>query len=232
MGLGLARDKALAKKVLAYHNVRTPRFVVCRRGKPVKIPRQMRYPLFVKPVREDASEGITLASFTRRPKQTLERVRFVQESLDCDAIVEEYVEGIELYCSVLGNGRLRVFPLRRLYFERSKKAPKFMTFRLKWDPRCQKRWGLHSGFAPDLPAGVVREVQRISKRAYRSLLMRDYARIDLRLSNDGKPYVIEANPNPYLAYGEDFAESAEEGGVDYNQLIDRILHLAVARSRH
>ena len=130
---------------------------------------------------------------------------------------------------MLGNDRLRVFPLRRLYFERSK-APRFMTYRLKWDPKYQEKWGLMSGFAPELPDEVVREVGRISKRTYRALQLRDYARIDLRLSPEGKPYVIEANPNPYLAWGEDYAESALEGGIDYEELIDRILRLALARA--
>jgi D-alanine-D-alanine ligase len=229
LGLGIARDKALAKKILTYHHVRTPRFAVFHRGKTIKPPKNLVYPLFVKPAREDASEGVTLSSFVKREKQLVERIHFIHESMDCDVIVEEYIDGTEIYCSILGNDRLRVFPLRRLYFERSQ-APRFMTFRLKWDSKYQEKWGLMSGFMPDLDADIVREIGRISKRAYRALQLQDYARIDLRLSTEGKPYVIEANPNPYLAWGEDYAESALEGGIDYEELIDRILRLALQRS--
>lgn len=229
MGLGLARDKALAKKILSYHKVRVPRFLEFERGSAIKIPKHVPYPLIVKPIGEDASEGISLASLVRRKKELEERVRFVHESVGRGAIAEEYVEGRELYCSVLGNRRLRVLPIRELCVE-NPKGPKFLTYRLKWDAKYQEKWGLMVGFVPDLPPEIVRRIVRISKRVYRALQMRDYARIDIRLAPDGRVYVLEANPNPFLAKEEDFAESAQEAGIDYEPLIDRILSLALRRA--
>ena len=229
MGLGLARDKALAKKILSYHKIRVPWFVEFKRGRRVKIPKRVPYPLIVKPIAEDASEGISLASLVRRRKELEERVRFVHESVERSAIAEEFIEGREMYCSVLGNDRLRVLPIRELRVEK-RGGPKFLTYRLKWDPKYQRKWGLMVGFVPSLPPETARRIARISKRVYRALEMRDYARIDIRLTPEGRVYVLEANPNPFLAVGEDFAESAQEAGIDYDPLIDRILSLALRRS--
>ncbi len=230
MGLGLARDKALAKKILSYHRVRVPEFVGFERGGRVKIPKHMPYPVIVKPIAEDASEGIARASLVRRGKELAERVRFVHESMGRDAIAEEYIEGREIFCSILGNGRLRVLPLRTVSLGSRPGRPKFFTYRLKWDRDYQQRWGIEFGFASDLPPETRKRIGRISKRVYRALEMRDYARIDIRLAPDGRVYVLEANPNPFLARNEDFAESAQEAGIDYEMLIDRILGLALRRA--
>jgi len=229
MGLGLARDKALAKKILTYHRVGVPAFVAFERGRNVKIPRRMPYPVIVKPLAEDASEGIARASLVSRDSDLRRRVRFIHQSVGTDAIAEEYVEGREVFCSILGNDRLRVLPLREVTMGNDPRRPRFCTYRIKWDPDHRQRWGVEFGFVTDLDREVARRVSRVCKRAYRVLQMRDYARLDLRLAPDGRIVIFEANPNPFLARGEDFAESASEAGIDYPELVDRILALAVRR---
>jgi D-alanine-D-alanine ligase len=229
LGLALARDKALAKKILTFHRVRVPRFTTFRLGRKVRVPRHVPYPVIVKPVAEDASEGITLASLVRSDQELAKRVEFVHETFGGDAIAEEYIEGREIYCAVLGNRRLTVLPLREVKIGGDSTRPKFLTYRSKWDEAYRQRWGIQFGFAEGIPAEKTKEIARISKRVCRALELRDYARVDLRLTADGRIYVIEANPNPHIAWGEDFAEAALEAGIDYTELIDRILRLAVRR---
>jgi len=230
LGLALARDKALSKKILTYHHIRTPAFIEFERGRRIKIPKHVPYPVIVKPVGEDASEGIARASLVRRDSDLVQRVKFVHESVERDAIAEQYIDGRDIFCSILGNDRLRVLPLRTMWYGTKPGRPKFLTYRLKWDMDYQQRWGLEFGFAVDLPDDVYDKVGHVSRRAYRALVLRDYGRIDLRVTEDGKIYVIEANPNPYLAQAEDFADSALEGGIEYEALIDRILSLALKRA--
>ncbi|GAH79173.1 unnamed protein product, partial [marine sediment metagenome] len=226
-----ARDKVLAKKILTYHHIRVPAFVEFERGKRLKIPKHMPYPVIVKPVGEDASEGIARASLVRRDAELARRVGFVHESVGRDAIAEEYVEGREIFCSVLGNDRLRVLPLRTVWLGTKPGRPKFLTYRLKWNTDYQQKWGLEFGFAADLPDETAERIGRVSKRVYRALELRDYGRIDLRVTPEGRIYVLEANPNPFLAKSEDFAESAQEAGIDYPELVERIMSLALKRVR-
>lgn len=229
LGLALARDKALSKKILTYHHIRTPAFIEFKRGRAIKIPKHVPYPVIVKPIGEDASEGISRASLVRRDSDLEERVRFVHESVERSAIAEQYIEGREIFCSILGNDRLRVLPLRTMWFGTKPGRPKFLTYQLKWDMDYQQRWGLEFGFAVDLPDDVYDRVGHVSKRTYRALVLQDYGRIDLRVTPEGKIYVIEANPNPFLARREDFADSALEAGIEYDSMIDRILSLALKR---
>lgn len=229
-GLALARDKALAKKILTYHRIHVPQFVTFRRGKTVKIPKHVPYPVIVKPLGEDASEGIARASLVRRDSDLRKRVEWVLEGFGADAIAEQYIDGRELYCSIMGNGRLRVFPLRELKMEKRPGRPKFLTYRLKWDADLRARYGVDFGFAPDVDPKIVRDIGRACKRAYRVLQIRDYGRIDLRLTPEGRVFMIEANPNPALGVIEDFPQSAQEAGIDYPDLIERIMSLAIRRS--
>ncbi len=229
MGLALARDKALAKKILTFHRIGVPKFVAFQRGRRVRIPKHVPYPVIVKPLAEDASEGISRASLVRRDSDLRRRVKFIFENVGVDAIAEEYIEGREIFCSILGNDRLRVLPLREVRMGRDPRRPRFMTYRIKWDEEYRQRWGIDFGFAADLAPETVRKIGKVCRRAYKVLGMRDYARMDLRLPPDGRIVIFEANPNPYLAWGEDFAESALEAGIDYNQLIERLLLLALKR---
>jgi D-alanine-D-alanine ligase len=227
-GLLLSRDKALAKKILSYHRIRGADFVVIPRERMVRRPRRLRFPLIVKSLTLDASIGISQASVVEDDGKLVERVRFIHESIGTDALVEEYIEGRELYVGILGNQRLQVLPIWELSFaSMPEEARKIATERLKWSMLYQKKHGIVSGLAKDLPEALARQIGSVCKRVYRSLMLSGYARIDLRLTEDGRVYVLEANPNPQLAYGEDFAESAETAGIEYGPLLERILRLGV-----
>lgn len=223
-GLVLCKHKGISKKILSYHRIYTPNFVVIPRGQRIGRPRQLKFPLLVKPVKEEASYGIAQASFVENDEQFRERVAFIHEKYDGDVIAEEYIAGRELYVSLMGNLRLTVFPIRELVFrEVPPDEPKIATYRAKWDEEYRKRWGLQNQFAEGLDPALVTQIEQTCKRIYRLLTIDGYARIDLRLTTDNKVYFIEANPNPILAEDEDFALSAGKAGLPYPQLIDRIV---------
>jgi D-alanine-D-alanine ligase len=227
-GLMLARDKALSKKLLAYHRIPVPDFTVVRRGRRTQLSKKLRFPLIVKSLFFEASTGISQASVVENEEQLERRVQFVHESLGSAAIVEQFIDGRELYVGVVGNQRLDVFPVWEMSFD---KMPDnrwhIATERVKWSTQYQKRHGIMTD-AATLAADVTERIQRIAKRTYRSLDLSGYARVDLRMDDEtGRVYVIEANPNPNLAYGEDFAESAEVSGVSYERLLERILALGI-----
>jgi D-alanine-D-alanine ligase len=228
-GLFLCKNKGLAKEILSYHRIRTPAFVVFPRGKPVRRPRRLAFPLFVKPLREEASYGIALSSYVEDDAALEERVAFVHERMKQDALAEEYVDGRELYVSVLGNERLRVFPIRELVFrEVPADEPKIATYKAKWDEEYRQRRGIDNVPARDLPADLEAKIATLAKRAYRTLQMRGYGRIDARLTPANELVVLEANPNPHLGAEEDFAQSAKAAGLSYEDLITRILSLGLA----
>jgi D-alanine-D-alanine ligase len=223
-GLTLCKHKGISKKILHYHGIHVPHFVVIPRGQRIARPRQLRFPILVKPVKEEASYGISQASFVDTDEQFRERVAFIHEKYNSDAIAEEYIDGRELYVGLMGNVRLTVLPIRELVFrEVPPNEPKIATFKAKWDEEYRKRWGLENRFAEDLDPQLVSDIEETCKRIYRLLTIDGYARIDLRLTPTNEVYFIEANPNPILADDEDFALSATKGGLPYPQLIDRIV---------
>lgn len=226
-GLMLARDKGLSKKLLAYHRIPVPEFTVIPIGRRARRPKRMAYPLIVKSLTREASAGISQASVVEDDARLAERVRFIHETLGTDAIVEHYISGRELYVGIVGNQRLDVFPVWELLFT---KMPDELwhiaTDRVKWSRVYQQKRGIKTAQAK-LPEGIAEQVQHLCKRVYRTLDLSGYARIDLRLDDAGKVYVLEANPNPQLAYGEDFAESAERAGIDYPELLQRIVNLGL-----
>src|SRR5215831_2156335 len=220
----LCKDKALAKKVLAYHHVRLPRFVVSHRASPVRSLKRFTYPAFVKPVCEESSDGISKASFVRDEGEAIERVRFIHQKFACDALIEAYIEGRELYVSVLGTRRLTVFPPREIFFDNvPEDVPKFATFHAKWNESYRKKWGITNGPAKELPPAIQESLPKLARNVYRWLKIRGFGRIDVRLTPGGELFVIEANPNPSLAHDEDFAQSAAAAGMDYDSLIQAIL---------
>jgi D-alanine-D-alanine ligase len=226
-GIILCKDKALAKKVLLYHRLRVPHFVISQESRPLKRLRRFVFPAFVKPVSEESSDGIAKASFAKSEEEALERARFIHEKFQCDALIEEYIEGRELYVSVMGNSKLTVFPPREIFFEQMPEdEPKFATFKAKWDDAYRKKWGIKNGPARELPSGLQEKLTRIARKVYRVLKIQGLGRIDVRLTSAGEIVIIEANPNPSLAREEDFAQSAAAAGVDYEQLIQRILDTA------
>jgi D-alanine-D-alanine ligase len=231
-GLTLCKHKGISKKILHYHGIHVPNFVVIPRGQRIGRPKQLRFPILVKPVKEEASYGISRASFVETDENFRERIGFIHEKYNSDAIAEEYIAGRELYVSIMGNVKLSVFPMRELIFrEVPSNEPRIATYKAKWDEKYRKRWGLEGRFAENLEPSLVSEIEKTCKEIYRLLTIDGYARIDLRLTVDNKPYFIEANPNPHLASDEDFAESAGKAGIAYPQLIDKIIRLGMNTAR-
>ena len=232
-GLMLAHDKALCKKILSYHRVSAPDFAVFPKGKAVKRSKRLKFPLLVKSATEEASLGISQASIVSNDEKLADRVAFIHEQVGSDALVEEYIEGRELYVGVMGHQRLVTFPIWEMLFANmAEGAARIATAKVKWDTKYQKKHGITTAAAEDLPAGLKELLPRLCKRVYRILGLSGYARLDFRLSEDGKPYLLEVNPNPNLAYGEDFAESAERTGISYEELLQRILNLAISYKAH
>ena len=227
-GLMLAHDKALSKKILAYHRIEVPEFVVLPRGKRVRRPKNLKFPLLVKSATEDASLGIAQASVVTNDAKLHDRVAYLHEQLSTDVLVEEYIEGRELYVGVIGNQRLRTFPAWEMVFTGMPEgAAHIATAKVKWDHKYQSKYGITTGSAKDLPTGTAEKLDRLSKRIYKTLDLSGYARMDYRLTPEGKLYVLEANPNPNLARGEDLADSAAHAGIKYDELLQQILNLGL-----
>jgi D-alanine-D-alanine ligase len=227
-GLLLSRDKSLAKQLLSYHRVLGPDFAIFPRGRKVRHSKRLPFPLIVKSLTMDASIGISQASVVDDEEHLVERVRFIHESVGTDALVERYIEGRELYVGVIGNQQLATLPIWELLFKNMpEESRKIATERLKWSLTYQKKRGIVSEEASDLPEAEQQRIRDIAKRVYRTLKLSGYARIDLRLSESGRVYVIEANPNPQLSRDEDFAQSARKSGLDYRDLVQRILNLGL-----
>ena len=227
-GLLLARDKSLSKKLLAYHRIHVPESEVFRIGRPIRRPKRLTFPLIVKSLTQEASIGISQASVVDSDEKLKERVAFIHESIGTAAIVEQYIEGRELYVGILGNQALQAMPVWELFFKNMPEgAKRIATDRVKWSVKYQKKYGIDSGPTVDLPDAKIVEIQHLCKRAYRALELSGYARIDLRLGEAGNVWVLEANPNPQIARGEDFAASAEKQGVSYEALLQRIINLGL-----
>jgi D-alanine-D-alanine ligase len=228
-GLMLCRDKRLCKQLLTLHRIRVPQFVSTIPNQKVQIPKSLHYPLVVKPAFEDSSEGISNASLVTNETALLERVKFVHEGWNQPVITEEYVEGHELYVGIIGNKCLTVLPIRECFFDSGNhEGPHLTTYRVKWNAEYRKKWGIKFGFAK-LEAATVKNIERICKKVYRLLQLRDYGRIDIRLTPEKKIVVLEVNPNADIGYGDEIAEAAEKAGIKYEKLIDRIVHLAMCR---
>ena len=227
-GLMLARDKGLAKKILYYHRIPITEFITVPLGRSPKRPKDLGFPLIVKSVSEEASLGISQASIVDDDDKLHERVKFIHQSVGTGALIERYVEGRELYVGVMGNQRLKVFPVWELDLRRlPDEARKIATARVKWSRSYQRKYGVTSGAAIDLTEGQLQTLQHLAKRVYQSLGLSGYARIDFRLDPAGQVYVLEANPNPQIARAEDFADSAQGAGLPYGALLQRILDLGL-----
>lgn len=225
-GMMISRDKALSKQILSYHRIPTPGFAVFRKAQRYRLPRRLKFPLFVKSATEDASLGISQASVVHDAERLKERIEFIHEQTNSDALVEEYIEGRELYVGVMGNERLRTLPVWEMDFGT---LPDVMagiaTRKVKWDRRYQKKHGIRTGVAKDLPEGLPAYLDRLSKRIYRALYMSGYARMDFRMRPDGSVFVLEANANPNISEQEDFAESAKAANVSYAALLEQIIRV-------
>jgi D-alanine-D-alanine ligase len=231
-GLMLARGKDLSKKLLHYHRIPVPAFAVFPMRRKIKRPARLELPLIVKSVSEDASRGIAKASLVDSDQKLEERVTFIHDSIGTAAIAEQYIEGRELYVSVLGNDRLRVLPTWELEFgTMAEGAGRIFTEKLKYDLKYQERRGIKEGFAKDLAPEVRARIDRAARRIYKTLELDGYARLDFRLTADGVPYFLEANPNPEIAKVEVFAQAAQQDRLRYPDLLRRILALGMRRAR-
>ncbi len=225
-GMMLSRDKVLSKQILSYHRIPTPQFVLFRRGRVIRIPKRLHFPLFVKSASDDASLGIAQASVVEDAARLVERVQFIHEHTSGHALVEEFIEGREIYVGVFGNAALRTLPPWELSFGGLGVGnAAIATRKVKWDRAYQQRHGITTGAAQDLPAGIAERLDRYARRIYRALHMSGYARMDFRLRGDGTPFVLEANANPNLEESEDFARSALHAGIPYPALLGRIISL-------
>lgn len=224
----LCGNKSISKQMLMHHRIRTPQFVVARLNKSFTKPKHLAFPLLVKPVRTDSSYGISQASFVGTDEELNARIQYIHDTFTQDALVEEYIDGRELYVSVLGHHKLSVFPVRELCFaEVPEDEPKIATYKAKWDEAYRKKWGIKNRFANPIAADATEDIISACKRAYQVLQNRGYARLDLRLTPKNEVVIIEVNPNPFLADGEDFAESAKKSGLSYDELIQRIVNIGM-----
>jgi len=228
-GLVLARDKALSKKVLVYHGIKVPHFAVYPRGKINGRPSDLRFPLIVKPLAQDASIGIAQSSVTKDDSALRERVLFVHDRLEYDAIVEELISGRELYCGVVGNPP-RALPIVEMVFQREvREEIKIATYKAKWSAKYRAAHGIQNVIATEIPPDVIEKIQQIAVATFEALRLRDYGRIDMRLAHDHEVYVIEANPNPFIAKDEDLPNAAASCGMGYTDFIEEIVQEASVR---
>ena len=225
-GLVLARGKDLSKTLVHYHRIPVPAFAVFPLHRKVRRPKRLALPLIVKSLSEDASWGISQASVVDTDEKLAERVAFIHERIGTAAIAEQFIEGRELYVGVLGNDRLRTLPVWEMDFGT---LPDVMagiaTRKVKWDRRYQKKHGIRTGAAQNLPEGCAAYLDKLSKRIFRSLYLSGYARMDFRMRPDGSVFVLEANCNPNISREEDLADSALAAGMEYPALLEQIIRV-------
>jgi len=230
MSLLICGDKALSKKILSFHRIKVPGFYTFYRNHHIWLPKKLKVPLIVKPLYEEASRGISQASVVDNEEALIERVKFIHESMKTDAIAEEYIDGREFYVGVLGIKRITVLPLREMKFgEVSGDEPRIATYKAKWDFDYREKWGIKNMFAGRLSNGLQKKIEDICKRAYRALNMLGYARFDIRVSQDSKIYILEANANPSLDKDDELGQAAERAEISYPRLIQKIINLGFKR---
>jgi len=230
-GSYLAMDKGIAKTIIRDHGLFTPYSMVVNKGH-VGHAQDIRFPVIVKPATEDASKGIDASAVVSTIKDLFERISYIHDEFDAPALIEEYIEGREIYAAVLGNDPPEALPLIELDLSKLPKGtPKIASYEVKFDESTEAYKKTKSGPVRDLDDDVVTEIQRVAITAFRALHLRDYARIDLRLGTNGRIYLIEANPNPWLDPIAEFAMAAKESGRSYTQMIDAIVKAAMARRR-
>ena len=229
-GSFLAMEKAVAKKIIRYHEIHTPFSAVVNRGFVEHGAQDIHFPVIVKPAAEDASKGIDAASVVSSVKELLERISYVQEEFDSPALVEEYIEGREIYAAILGNDKPEALPLIELDLSKLPDGmPRIAGYEVKFDVNTEAYRKTKSAPARDLDEETIERVQQTALTAYRALRLRDYGRIDCRLTDKGEVYVLEANPNPWLDPAAEFAMAAKESGRSYTEVIAAIVESAMKR---
>jgi len=230
-GLLVARNKSLTKKILTFHGIRVPAFAEYKPGEKVVRPSELRFPLIVKPLLEDASIGISKASVVDSDEALVERVKFVHEKFAQGAIVEELIEGREIYAGLVGNEKMQVLPLVELTFGQAESGDvPIATYKAKWDEEYRKKKKIRNVFAKGVSEAVLAQIGDICTTAFHALWLRDYGRVDLRLTHDDALYVLEVNPNPFLAEENEMADAAAKAGMNYPDFIQRIVDEALGRA--
>jgi len=228
--LYLAQDKALAKKIFQFHGLPTPYFAVSDRGK-VGFSHDIQFPLIVKPTSEDGSIGIDAGSVVRTIKELMQRVEQIQERFESPVLIEEYVEGREIYGAVIGNDRPEALALVELDLSKLPEGmPRIAGTEVKWERETEAYKRTKPAIATDLDEDLARRLEETAIAAYRALELRDYGRIDMRVTPEGKIFVIEANPNPWLSSSAEFAMAARQSGRSYTGMIREIVELATTRA--
>jgi len=226
----LAQDKAIAKKMFAFYGIKSPYFATAYRGT-IDHAHDIAFPLIVKPTCEDGSIGIDAASLVTSVKELMERIAYIQAEFDSPSLIEEYIEGREIYAAILGSYEYaRALPLVELDLSKLPRGmPKIASLDVKHLRDTEAYKLTRSAIAEDLDEATADKLTEIAVRAFRAVKLRDYGRIDMRLSSKGEIYVIEANPNPWLSSGQEFAMAAKKSGLSYTQMIGEIVDLAMAR---
>lgn len=224
----ICNNKGLNKKILSFHKIKIPQFYTFYRNHRVWLKKKLKLPIIVKPLCEEASRGISQASIVDSEDAFLERVKFIHDNMNMDAIAEEYIEGRELYVTVMGHKKLTVLPPREMKFGELSEDARIATYKAKWDDKYRDKWGIKSVYAGKLGNGVEEEVNDVCKRAYRALNIKSYLRFDIRVTSKGRVYIIEPNANPCIAKIDEVAQAAVKVGIGYEQLIKKIVMLALA----
>lgn len=228
--LFMCNNKALSKKIFTFHKIKVSRFHTYYRGKRAAVPAKFKLPAVIKPLCEEASRGISQASIVDNAEAFLDRIKFIHENMQMDAIAEEYIDGRELYVGVLGHKQVTVLPPRELLFENMPEGePRIATYKAKWDDSYRKKWGIKSVATAKLPQELEKSIEDVCKRAYRAMDMDSYVRFDIRVDSQGEVYIIEPNANPCIAKIDEIALSASKAGFSYEELIQKVLDLALLR---
>jgi len=226
--LYMCNNKALSKKIFSFHKIKVSHFHTYYRGKPIGVAK-LKLPAVIKPLCEEASRGISQASIVDNPESFLERIKFIHQNMQMDAIAEEYIEGRELYVGVLGFKQITVLPAREMIFgEFPEGEPRIATYKAKWDDAYRKKWGIKST-AAKIPEQWQKNIDDVCRRAYRALELDSYVRFDIRITNEGEVYIIEPNTNPCIAKIDEVAQAALKAGISYEDLIQKVLDLGLLR---
>ncbi|MEQ1572657.1 MAG: ATP-grasp domain-containing protein [Vicinamibacterales bacterium] len=229
-GLMLAQDKAIAKKIFAFHGILTPVFAKSYRGR-LDFSHDLNFPVIVKPAREDGSIGIEFSAVVNSIRELMERMDWLHSNFDSPVLIEEYIDGREMYVGVLGNDKPEALPVVELDLSKLPEGtPRIAAAEVKWGKGTKAYRDTKSAIATDLPEETMATLQQTAVAAYQALELRDYGRVDMRLQPDGRVQVIEVNPNPWLSSRAEFAMAARKAGRSYPQLIEEILELTLARS--
>ena len=228
-GLYLAQDKALAKKIFAFHGIRTPYFMTGYRGR-LEWAHDVHFPVIVKPGLEDGSIGIRFSAVVGSLKELMERIDQVNADFDGPVLIEEYIEGREIYVAVMGNQDPEALPIVELDLSQLPEGtPRIAGTEVKWEEGTAAYRRTQPFFPDDLDPEVEARLKQTAIAAYQALRLRDYGRIDIRLDDKGVAHVIECNPNPWLLSTAEFAKAAKKSGRTHVDLIAEIAHSAMAR---